>query len=84
MPIDSQGRTFIRLENGDQIALTEAEVERVFDELWLLAPEMKGAVTAAAKLKRADIWERFHGQDVLSADETAAFHEALRRTQSGR
>jgi hypothetical protein len=80
MPIESQGRTFVRLENGDRISLTDAEADRLFDELWLLAVEMRGAVTAAAKLRRARVWELFHGQDALNADETAALREALRRT----
>ncbi|HEY2372956.1 MAG TPA: hypothetical protein VGH82_10435 [Gaiellaceae bacterium] len=84
MPIESQGRTFIRLKNGDQIILTEDEADRVFDELWLLAPRMKGAVTAAAKLKRAHVWALFHGEDALNAEETAALREALRRTQRER
>jgi len=84
VPIESQGRTTVRLENGDQISLTEAEADRVFDELWLLASEMKGAVTAAAKLRRIRIWELFHGEDVLNAEETAALHKATQRMESKR
>lgn len=80
MPIESKGRTFVRLESGEQISLTEAEADRVFDALWLLASEMKGAVTAAAKLRRARVWTLFHGEDVLNAEETAALREAIRRT----
>ena len=80
MHIESHSRTTVRLENGDQISLTEAEADRLFDALWLLAPRMKGAVTAAAKLKRAHAWSLFHGEDVLTADETAALREAIRRT----
>jgi hypothetical protein len=79
MPIESQGRTFVRLENGDQISLTDAEADRLFDALWLLGSEMKGAVTAAAKLRRARVWELFHGHDVMNTVETAAVREALRR-----
>jgi hypothetical protein len=79
MPIESQGRTFVRLANGDQISFTEAEADRLFDELWLLAGEMRGAVSAASKLRRARVWELFHGQDTLNADETAALREAIRR-----
>lgn len=80
MPIESQGRTTLRLENGDRINFTDAEADRVFDELWMLAPWMKGAVSAAAKLKQAHLWSLFHGEDVLTAEETAALREALRRT----
>jgi hypothetical protein len=84
MPIESQGRTFVRLENGEQISLTEAEADRLFEELWKLAPKLKGAVTAAAKLKRARLWELFHGEDALTADETAAVREAIRRLEDDR
>ena len=83
MPIESHGRTYVRLQNGEQISLTEAEADRLFDELWLLAGDMRGAVTAASKLRKARIWELFHGEDALTADETAALREAIRRT-SGR
>jgi hypothetical protein len=79
MPIESQGRTFVRLENGEQISFTEAEADRLFDELWLLASEMRGAVTAAAKLRRIRVWELFHGEDKLNAEETAALREAIRQ-----
>lgn len=82
MTIESQGRTFVRLENGEQISFTEAEVDRLFDELWLLASEMRGAVTAAAKLRRIRVWELFHGQDALNAEETAALREAIRQLAS--
>jgi hypothetical protein len=41
---------------------------------------MKGAVTAASKLKRAHAWELFHGVDTLTEDETEALREAQRRT----
>jgi len=71
--------TTLRLHDGEQIALTPAQVERAFDELWLLGWRMKGAVTAAAKLKRVDEWNQIHGDDPLSAEETAALREALRR-----
>ena len=84
MPIESQGRTFVRLEDGDQISLTEAEVDRLYDELWLLAGEWRGAVTAAAKLRRSRVWELFHGEDALNANETAALREAIRRTTKTR
>jgi hypothetical protein len=84
MPTDSHGRTFVRLENGDQISLTEAEADRLFDELWLLAGEMRGAVSAASKLRRARAWELFHGEDALNANETAALREAIRRLEDDR
>ncbi len=79
MPIESQGRTIVRLESGEQISLTGPDADRVFDELWRLAPRMKGAVSAAAKLKRGHIWALFHGEDPLSMEESAALREAIRR-----
>ena len=71
--------TTLRLCDGEQIDLTPAQVERAFDELWLIGWKMKGAVSAAAKLKRVDAWNQIHGEDPLSAEETAALREALRR-----
>jgi hypothetical protein len=70
--------TTVRLHTGEAIALAPAEVERVYDQLWLLAPR-KGAITAASKLKRVDAWALLHGDDVLNAEETEALREALRR-----
>jgi hypothetical protein len=84
MTIESQGRTFVRLENGDQISFTEAEADRLFDELWLLAGDMRGAVSAASKLRRARAWELLHGEDTLDANETAALREAIRRVAADR
>ena len=71
--------TSIRLHGGDVVRLDRAAAERLFDELWALAGRARGAVTAAAKLKRVDSWTLIHGEDTLTADETAAVREALRR-----
>jgi hypothetical protein len=78
-----QRTTTVRLQDGDQIELSVTEAARVFDELWLLADRMKGAVSAAAKLKRVETWRLFHGEDVLNEEETLALREALRRTAIG-
>jgi hypothetical protein len=78
MPHESP-RTTVRLQDGEQLELSVSEVERLFNELWLLADRMKGAVSAAAKLKAVEAWALFHGDDVLNADETVAVREALRR-----
>lgn len=76
------GTTTIRLEGGERIDLSRVEVDRVSDELWRLAARMRGAVTAAAKLKAVATWELLHGEDVLTPDETAALREALRRARA--
>jgi hypothetical protein len=69
----------VRLCHGEKVALTVAEADRVFDELWLLSSRLKGAVTAAAKLKFTDTWSRFHGEEILTEPESAAFREALHK-----
>ena len=61
----------VRLCHGEKVALTVAEADRVFDELWLLSSRLKGAVTAAAKLKFTDTWSRFHGEEILTEPESA-------------
>ena len=71
--------TVIRLHDGESITLSPAETERLYDELWILARRMTGALTAAAKLKHIVSWELLHGEDPLTEDETAAFREALTR-----
>jgi hypothetical protein len=76
--------TTVRLQGGEQIVLSRERAERVFDELWLLAWQMKGAVSAAAKLKRVDAWTFLHGEDVMTAEETSALREALRRLDAAR
>ena len=72
--------TTVRLHTGEEIALSHAQTERVYDQLWLLARDMKGAIAAAAKLKHVDTWTLLHGADVLNDDETQALREALRRS----
>lgn len=71
--------TTVRLHNGEEIALSHEQADRVFDELWLLGGDMKGAIAAAAKLKHVDTWTMLHGADILNEDETHALREALRR-----
>jgi len=77
-----QPPTTVRLADGEKINLTPAQVERAFDELWLIGWKMKGAVSAAAKLKRVDVWNQIHGEDPLTDEETEALREALRRVFS--
>jgi hypothetical protein len=77
-----ENRTTVRLHTGEQIALTLSQADRVYDELWMLAHRMKGAVAAASKLKRVDTWTLIHGEDVLNEAETCALREALRRAST--
>jgi hypothetical protein len=69
----------VRLCHGEKLALTVAEADQVFDELWLLSGRRKGAVTAAAKLKFTETWSRFHGEETLTEPESVAFREAFQR-----
>jgi hypothetical protein len=76
-------KTTVRLCTGEEIALVGKHADRVYDELWMLAKSMKGAIAAAAKLKHVTEWTLLHGEDVLTEDETHALREALRRAQPG-
>jgi hypothetical protein len=85
MESDSKsGRVIVRLHDGDLVELAIDEAEQVVDELWLLASRMKGAVTAAAKLKFASMWTFLHGEDMLTEPESAAVREALGQVTASR
>ncbi len=71
----------VRLSHGEKVALSFADAELVFDELWLLSNRMKGAITAAAKLKFVKTWSLLHGPEVLTEPESDAFREALQRVE---
>jgi predicted DNA-binding antitoxin AbrB/MazE fold protein len=75
--------TKVRLDDGERVDLSVRDAERVFEQLWSIAPQTKGAVSAAAKLKRVESWTFLHGDDVLTKEETSAFREALRRALPG-
>jgi hypothetical protein len=79
MAAETYNTTTIRLHDGEQVTLSAAQTERVYDELWLLANRVKGAIAAAAKLKKTDTWMLLHGDDVLNEEETAAFRQAYGR-----
>jgi hypothetical protein len=76
--IDAE-KVSVRLDGGERLTFSAEESERVYDELWLLAGRMRGAVTAAAKLKHIVPWEILHGDDSLNAEETHALRTALER-----
>ena len=79
MAAEAHNHTTIRLHDGEQVTLTVSQAERLYDELWLLATRVKGAIAAASKLKKTDAWTLLHGDDVLNEDESAAFRQAYRR-----
>ena len=72
----------LRLHDGEPLVFSRAEAERLYDELWLLSRRRKGAISAAAKLKRNSTWDLLHGDDPLSEDETAALRDAIARCAS--
>jgi hypothetical protein len=79
MAAETHNHTTIRLYDGEQVTLTVSQAERLYDELWLLATRVKGAIAAASKLKKTDAWTLLHGDDVLNEDESAAFRQAYSR-----
>jgi hypothetical protein len=67
------------LDDGSEVAIDEAEVAELYDQLWLLVPR-PGAVTVAAKLKHHQAWpSASDGYQRLDARESAALIEALNR-----
>jgi hypothetical protein len=47
------GYVQVHLQDGDVVELSRAAAEDLYDILWLLALEERGAVTTAAKLQAA-------------------------------
>lgn len=43
----------LRLETGEILVLNDAESAQLYEALWSVAPHVRGAVTAAAKLRAA-------------------------------
>ena len=80
-PPPQSNHTTLRLHTGEEIFLSPPLADRVYDELWLLAKSMKGAIAAASKLKHVNAWTHLHGEDVLTPEETSAFREAMRRAE---
>jgi hypothetical protein len=78
---EPDNETTIRLHDGEQVTLSASQTDRVYDELWLLANRVKGAIAAASKLKKIDTWTLLHGDDVLNEEETAAFRQACSRLE---
>jgi hypothetical protein len=79
MAAEIHDQTTIRLHDGEQVTLTRSQAERIYDELWLLASRVRGAIAAASKLKKTDAWTLLHGDDALNEDESAAFRQAYDR-----
>ena len=66
MAAEIHDQTTIRLHDGEQVTLTRSQAERIYDELWLLASRVRGAIAAASKLKKTDAWTLLHGDDALN------------------
>ena len=81
MAAAQHNETTIRLHDGEEVTLTPSQADRVYDELWILANRVKGAIAAASKLKQIDTWTLLHGDDVLNEEETAAFRQARSRVE---
>jgi hypothetical protein len=79
MTAETHDETTVRLHDGEMVTLTASQADRVYDELWILANRVKGAIAAASKLKQIDTWTLLHGDDVLNEEETAAFRQACSR-----
>jgi hypothetical protein len=66
----------VQLDDGASVDLSRSDAERLYDLLWRLAPDWRGAVTAAAKLHRA---LKLREPPTLDAVETAVFLAARDR-----
>ena len=77
---EPQGATF-RLDDGELVRLDPGQAEMLYDRLWCVATDIRGAVAAAAKIRHAQ------GQvtlvENLGAHESAAIRRALGREESG-
>jgi hypothetical protein len=74
-----QGATF-RLDDGELVRLDPTEAEVLYDKLWGVATDVRGAAAAAAKIRHAQ------GQatliEALGARESAAIRDVLGREES--
>jgi hypothetical protein len=69
----------VKLDDGAVVTLSREAAEDLYDILWLLAPNTRGAVTTAAKLQHALRTALLHDPVTLDADETAVFVAARGR-----
>jgi hypothetical protein len=77
-------KVVVRLSDGERIALTDAEVRLVYDELWLRGTNVLGAVSAAGIIEYARRGSSLVGlarEIALSEPQTEVFREALVRVR---
>lgn len=75
---ERQGAT-LHLEDGELLRLDPDEAQALYDELWRSAAKVRGALSAAAKIRHAQTSHAPAGARVetLSAEESGAIRTAL-------
>jgi hypothetical protein len=69
----------VQLDDGGVVDLSREAAEDLYDLLWQLASDMRGAVTTAAKLREALGMALLRETVKLDAEETAVFVAARSR-----
>jgi hypothetical protein len=71
----------LRLDGGELMRLRDADASHLYDALWALTEEVRGAVSAAGKLCHARRSSR-QLAELLDEQESRAVRAALSRDQS--
>jgi hypothetical protein len=69
-------RVNLRLHGGDLVTLEDDQSSRLYEALWSLAPDQRGAVSAAGKVRHAQVSRR---AELLDPHESSAVRDALTR-----
>ncbi|HEY1365489.1 MAG TPA: hypothetical protein VGF23_00160 [Gaiellaceae bacterium] len=69
-------RVNLRLHGGDLLTLEDEQSLQLYEALWALAPGRRGALSAAGKLKHAQVSRR---AELLDLHESSAVRDALTR-----
>ena len=69
-------RVNLRLHGGDLVTLEDEQSSRLYEALWTLAPDQRGAVSAAGKVRHAQVSRR---AELLDPHESSAVLDALTR-----
>jgi len=72
-----RGHAQVRLADGEVVAIADAS--EVYEELWVIAAQQRGAVTTARKLLDAHTFAFRREPVPLDAPESAAFRTAMHR-----
>jgi hypothetical protein len=67
-------RAHLELHDGERLALDDKQAAQLFDQLWVLVATTRGALSAAAKVRRAHSISR---GETLDEAESAAVRVAL-------